>query len=45
VRTVVGDRFTAVTGETRQTVARVASLAAVTARRPIATRTVVGAEV
>jgi len=45
VRAVVGDGFTVGTGESRQTVAGVASLSAVTARRTIATRSVVGAEV
>jgi len=42
---VFGDSFAVGSGESRQTVTRVAPLSAVTARRAIATRLVVGTEV
>jgi len=45
VRTVVGDGLTVTAAEAGQTVTRVAALTAVTARRSVATRSVVGAEV
>ena len=45
VRTVVGDGLTVTAAEAGQTVTRVAALTAVTARRSVATRLVVGAEV
>ena len=45
MRTVVSDRLTVNAREARQTVTRVAALTAVTARRSVATRLVVGAEV
>ena len=45
MRAVVGNRLAVAAGESRQTVTRVAALAAVAARRPVPTRPVVGAEV